>query len=73
MTNKITKVWEYGMQVLDTDFKQRAKDSKWERIIKTLDYDNKYSYISEAGNRVTLVPEKWVTVGVYDLLMEYVE
>jgi len=71
-TQKTSKVWDNGMQVLDTAFKQRAKDGKWERMIKTLDYDHKYSFISEEGKRVTLVPEKWITVGVYDLMMEFV-
>jgi len=26
--------------------------------------------VNENGNRTTLIPEKWVTVGVYDYLME---
>jgi hypothetical protein len=58
------------MVVLETQFKQRTLDGKWERIVKTLDYDNKYTFTNEAGNKVSYIPEKWVTVGVYDLLGE---
>jgi hypothetical protein len=62
---------EYGMNVLETQFKQRAFDGKWERMVKIVDYDNKYSYETETSSRVTLIPEKWVTVGVYDLMIEF--
>jgi hypothetical protein len=61
---------EYGMTVLETQFKQRAFDGKWERIGKIVDFDNKYTYQTESGSRVTLIPEKWVTLGVYDYLVE---
>lgn len=64
---------EYGLNVLETQFKQRAFDGKWERIAKIMDYDNKYVYKTETGQRVTYVPEKWVTVGVYDYLVEVEE
>lgn len=61
---------EKTMHVLETQFKQRAFDGKWERIVKIIDPDNAYSFVNENGNRTTLIPEKWVTVGVYDYLME---
>ena len=61
---------ESKMNVLETAFKQRAFDGKWERIVKIMDLDNSYSFVSENGSRKTLIPEKWVTVGVYDYLME---
>lgn len=61
---------EYGMTVLETQFKQRTFDGKWERIGKIVDFDNKYTYQTESGSRVTLIPEKWVTLGVYDYLVE---
>lgn len=61
---------EYGLNILETDFKQRAFDGKWERIAKIVDYDNRYTYTTDSGSKVTLIPEKWVTIGVYDLLME---
>lgn len=58
------------MIVLETQFKQRAFDNKWERIVKTMDYDNKNTFSNEYGNKVSYIPEKWVTVGVYDFIME---
>lgn len=64
---------EYGMNILETQFKQREFDGKWERIAKIVDYDNKYSYETESSSRVTLIPEKWVTIGVYDYMLEFVD
>lgn len=61
---------EKTMNIIETQFKQRAFDGKWERIVKIMDYDNKYTYATESGQRVSLVPTRWVTVGVYDYLME---
>lgn len=58
------------MNILETQFKQRQFDGKWEKIVKVMDYDNKYVYKTESGNRMTYVPEKWMTVGVYDCMME---
>lgn len=58
------------MIVLEEQFKQRAFDGKWERIVRTMDYANKYSFTNEVGNKVTYISEKWVTVGVYDYLIE---
>jgi hypothetical protein len=64
---------EYGMNILETQFKQRAFDGKWERIAKIVDYDNQYSYETESSSRVTFIPEKWVTIGVYDYMLEIVD
>ena len=61
----------YGYSILETAFKQRAYDGKWERLAKIVDFDNKYTYQTESGSKVTLVPEKWITVGVYDYIMEF--
>ena len=58
------------VDILAEEFKQRAFDGKWERIVKIMDLDNSYSFVNENGNRTTLIPEKWVTVGVYDYLMK---
>lgn len=58
------------MIILETQFKQRAFDGKWERVIKTLDYDNKYTFTNEAGNKVSYIPEKWLVTDVYDFLGE---
>ena len=63
---------ESKMNVLETAFKQRALDGKWERIGKIADEDNAYTYINEYGSRTTTVPFKWITLGVYDYLMEIV-
>lgn len=62
---------EKTMNILETQFKQRAFDGKWERIVKIVDYDNKYTYQSETGQRHSLIPTRWVTVGVYDYMMEF--
>lgn len=56
------------MNYTQVEFKQRAYDGKWEKIAKVLDHENKYVYTTESGNTVTLTPEKWITVGVYDIL-----
>lgn len=64
---------EKNMKVYETEFKQRAYDGKWERIGKIADDDNAYTYINEYGNRATYIPFKWVTLGVYDYLMEIVD
>ena len=64
---------EKNMQILEEDFKQRAYDGKWERIGKIADLDNSYSFVNENGNRTTLIPTKWITLGVYDYLMEFVD
>lgn len=58
------------MIVLETQYKQRAFDGKWERIVRTLDHENKYSYTNEYGNKVTYIPEKWITTKVFDFLGE---
>jgi hypothetical protein len=61
------------VDILAEEFKQRAFDGKWERIVKIMDLDNSYSFVGENGSRMTHIPEKWVTVGVYDYLMEIVD
>lgn len=58
------------MNILETQFKQREFDGKWERIAQVLDHDNKYVYKTESGNKMTYIPTKWVTVGVFDYMME---
>lgn len=58
------------MNILETQFKQRAYDNKWEKLAKVMDYDNKYVYKSETGQRMTYVPTKWMTVGVFDYVGE---
>ena len=58
------------MNILETMFKQRAYDGKWEKLAKVMDYDNKYVYKSESGSNLVYIPTKWMTVGVFDLLAE---
>jgi len=58
------------MNILETQFVQRAYDGKWEKLAKVMDYDNKYVYKSETGNNLAYIPTKWMTVGVFDLLAE---
>ncbi len=58
------------MKVIREEFKQRAYDGKWQRLGLIMDHDNAYTYSTESGAKVSLVPEKWVTLGVYDYLME---
>ena len=56
--------------ILETQIVQREFDKRWERIVKVLDLENAYTCSNEQGMKVTLIPEKWVTVAVYDVLME---
>lgn len=58
------------MNILETQFKQRAYDGKWEKLAKVMDYDNKYVYKSESGSSLTYIPTKWTTVGVFDYIGE---
>lgn len=58
------------MNILETAFKQRSYDGKWEKLAKVMDFDNKYVYKSESGGNLTYIPTKWTTVGVYDYLAE---
>jgi hypothetical protein len=58
------------MNILETQWKQREYDGKWEKLAKIMDYDNKYVYKTESGSRMTYTPEKWATVGVFDYVGE---
>jgi len=58
------------MQILETAFKQRAFDGKWERLGKIRDEANAYVYKSESGNPVSVIPFKWIILGVYDYLFD---
>lgn len=51
---------------MEVQFKQRAFDGKWEKIGRILDHENAYTFTNENGNKTTLIPEKWVTLAVYD-------
>lgn len=58
--------------ILETQLIQRSYDGRWEIIAKIMDHNNAYSYSSESGNKVTFIPEKWITIKVYDFIMEIV-
>lgn len=58
------------MNILETQFKQRAFDGKWEQIARIIDHENSYSYTNEYGNKATYIPTRWITIKVYDLLGE---
>lgn len=58
---------------LEYDFKQRDYDGKWERLGRIKDTQNEYSYLTPSGQKVTLTPEKWITIGVYDYLVDIID
>lgn len=58
------------MEILETQLVQRSYDGRWEKIARIMDKDNAYTYKNDNGISVTLIPEKWITVNVYDFLME---
>ena len=64
---------EKTMKIYEEEFKQRAYDGKWERLGKIEDVDNSYVFVNEFGSRAATTPFKWVTLGVYDYLMEIVD
>ena len=64
---------EKDMNILETQFKQREFDGKWERMVLIMDDENSYSYKTETGSTVYQIPTKWVTVGVYDYLADLEE
>ena len=63
---------EYGMNILETQFKQREFDGKWERIAKIVDYDNQYSYETESSSRVTFIPVGFAPWGEFSQNKEFV-
>ena len=56
--------------MIETQLVQRDFDKRWEMIAKIRDYENSYEYVDEQGNKIVFVPEKWVTTGVYDFILE---
>lgn len=56
--------------ILESQIVQRDFDKRWERIVKVQDLENAYTFANEQGVKMTLIPEKWVTVAVYDFIME---
>lgn len=60
------------MEILEMQLVQREFDKRWEKIARIVDRENSYTYKNETGTSVTLIPEKWVTLAVYDYLMEII-
>jgi hypothetical protein len=63
---------EKEMIILETQIVQRDYDKRWEKVVKVLDRENSYEYTNEAGIKMGITPEKWITTQVYDFLMEEV-
>ena len=58
------------MEIIETQLVQRNFDGHWEKIARVMDHENSYTYKNETGTSVTLIPEKWITIAVYDFMME---
>lgn len=69
-TSKKLLKGHHNMEILETQFVQRSFDGRWEKIARIMDKENAYTYKNETGTSVTLIPEKWVTIAVYDFMME---
>lgn len=53
----------------DIVIRQREYDGKWMKLKRVKDFDNTYSYTSENGHKVNLVPDMWIVTGVYDYMI----
>lgn len=62
-----------GMVILETQIVQRDWDKRWEKIVKIMDYENSYTYLNESGVKMTLIPDRWITIAVYDYLVEIID
>jgi hypothetical protein len=58
------------MEILETEIVQREWDGRWEKVAKIIDRENEYHYTDESGVKMSLTPTRWVTVAVYDFLMD---
>ena len=61
------------MNILETTFRQRAFDEKWERLAKVPDPEHYYHYTNENGDKIVVKATKWITIGVYDYLFDMEE
>lgn len=61
------------MDIIERQLVQRDFDKRWEMIGKIMDHENKYTYKTESGNKISITPEKWITLKVYDFIMEIVD
>jgi hypothetical protein len=60
------------MRILNTKLVQRAYDGRWEKIALVSEDKDYYRYKDERGSMVTLTSPYWITVAVYDFIMEEV-
>lgn len=58
------------MTILETTFRQRAYDGKWERLARVPDTANYYYYENDNGDPITVKYSKWIVIGVYDYLFD---
>jgi hypothetical protein len=58
------------MSILETQLVQRAYDGRWEKIARVKDHENAYTYTNELGIKTTDTPDKWMTIAVFDAIME---
>jgi hypothetical protein len=54
------------MNIIRSEFKQRQFDGKWQELGLIEDRDN--AYPDDTG--LIFIPVKWITLNVYDYLME---
>jgi len=55
---------------IEYELRQRAYDGKWENLARVKDHENAYVYKTDSGQNITLTPDKWICIGVHDLLVE---
>lgn len=55
--------------VLETELRQRSGDGKWQLLGRIMDHDNAYKYKSDSGQVITLTPDRWITLRVYDYIL----
>jgi len=55
-------------EFLREEWKQRAYDGKWMRLVQVKDHDSAYTY-KKGESTETITPRMWVIAGVYDYLI----
>lgn len=58
------------MKIYDTEVRKRPYDGKWQLNGKIDDHENSYTFQDEKKRKVTLVPTKWITLNVFDYLVD---
>ena len=52
------------LTIVEKEVKQRAFDGAYQTWAKVLDTDNAYTYATDNGGNVTLIPECWIVLDV---------